>query len=102
MQLHFNNNFVDNLQHSDKKYYNLYHLDNIKQPFLEFNNIQIIDNGKIIHQHNILPQCENFNDLVNGQYKFNCDMYEQLIPLKYSVCKENNQLFLKSIEFTKF
>lgn len=102
MELHFNKQFLTNLEESNKKYYTEYSLDNINAPFLDKNYLEIVNNGKIIYSHTILPQCESFNDLEEGQYKFNCDMYEQLIPLKYSVRRENGQLNLNSVVFTQF
>ena len=43
---------------------------------------------------------QNYN-LNNGEYKFvDCDMYDDLLPLKYAIGKINDKLYLYYLKFT--
>jgi len=70
---------------------------------LQNNNfVQIVDeNGNEFFSYNINPNLENIQDiskkLSNNEYQFNCDMYEELIPFKYSIIKRDNDVHLKNI-----
>lgn len=40
------------------------------------------------------------DQLKDGEFKYNCDMYEDLIPLKYSVIKRDKDIYLYSLELS--
>ena len=110
MSLLLNNIKISNLNIENNKYYKKYCAENITSNSLlniqQTNCIQIIDNNEIIYEYNMIPIAEDFENILNnlneGEYRFNVDMYEDLIPLKYSVIKKNNKLLLLSFEHTIF
>jgi len=93
--LYLNNNNIGNLTINNTTYYKKYHLNNINNAMInenETNKICIKDNDEIIYEYDMIPIVENFNNLLNnlneGEYQFNMDMYDDLVPLKYSVIKK--------------
>lgn len=111
MSLLLNNINISKLDIEKYKYYIKYKINNInpdnsKIELKNVNNIKIINNDEIIYEYDMNPFVEDFENILSslneGEYKFNMDMYEDLVPLKYSVIKKNNNLFLYSVEHTIF
>ena len=111
MSLYLNNHKISKLEIENNKYYKKYKSSYI-QPnnniinITTTNSLKIIDKNEVIYEFNMNPIAEDFENVMNslndGEYRFNMDMYEDLVPLKYSVIKKNNNLFLYSIEHTIF
>ena len=100
MEIFLNNNLVG----TASKSFNSFILNDINQ-----SEITIIDLNKIneisikTKKFQINPLVDNLNVLVNkikdGEFIFNWDMYEY-IPLKYSLIKKDNKIFLHSVEIS--
>lgn len=100
MEIFLNNNLVG----TASKSFNSFILNDINQ-----SEITIIDLNKIneisikTKKFQINPLVDNLNVLVNklkdGEFIFNWDMYEY-IPLKYSLIKKENKIFLHSVEIS--
>ena len=100
MEIFLNNNLVG----TASKSFNSFILNDINQ-----SEITIIDLNKINEisfknkKFQINPLVDNLNVLVNklkdGEFIYNWDMYEY-IPLKYSLIKKDNKIFLHSVEIS--
>jgi len=114
MPVYFNNTKLEgyeNINNISKKI-KIYSIENISQNNSKINierenKIEFLnENGDLIFSTIISPHLENLENLAkslrNGEYTFNLDPYEQLIPLKYSIIKINNEIFLNSVEHCKF
>lgn len=111
MSLYLNNNKISNLEIENNKYYKKYKSSNIlpensKINITTTNSIKIVDKNEVIYEYNMNPISEDFENVMNclneGECRFNMDMYDDLVPLKYSVIKKNHNLFLYTIEHTIF
>ena len=109
--LYLNNIKVNNMITSKNKYYTKYSINNItdEHQIFELQNNKIVikdDNEETIYEYEMNPISENFENILKnlneGEFQFNIDMYEDLVPLKYSITKKNNQLLLHSLEHTIF
>ncbi len=66
---------------------------------LSFNNVISVNNKKY-NINWIVDSLQYFKDnLNNDEYKFNCDMYEE-IPFKYSIVKKNGDIYLYSVKIS--
>ena len=100
MEIFLNNNLVG----IASKSLNSFILNDINQ-----SEITIIDLNKIneisikTKKFQINPLVDNLNVLIDkineGEFIFNWDMYEY-IPLKYSLIKKDNKIFLHSVEIS--
>ena len=100
MEIFLNNNLVG----IASKSFNSFILKNIEE-----NDKTLIDTSKIneistkSNKFIIIPIADDLNDKVKkineGDFIFNWDIYES-IPLKYSIIKRNNKIFLHSIEIS--
>lgn len=114
MPVFFNNNLLEGSEsiNNISKKIKLYSLKNIKNNNSKIilsnnNSVQFLNKeGELIYSCNISPHLENLEILVkslqNGEYTFNTDPYEQLLPIKYSLIKNNGEIFLHSIEHCQF
>lgn len=70
------------------------------------NTIKIINsNGELIYEYIIYSNLENLehkkSELQENEFIYNIDPYEELTPIKYSIIKKNNKIYLKDLICTK-
>jgi len=83
--------------------------DSLKKYFTENRNLLFLDKENtitIINNNSILRTfyINLFTDLKikleENEIQYNTDMYEELIPLKYSIIKKDNNIYLNSVEIS--
>lgn len=64
------------------------------------NTITIINNDKILRTFYINLFTDLKIKLEENEIQYNTDMYEELVPLKYSIIKKDNNIYLNSVEIS--
>ena len=91
---------IEDIDTLDKKDKNTFLLSDKKDTLIQVKN----ENQTELFNYNInylIEGLENLRVLMkeNSQRFVNWDMYEELMPFKYSVVKKNSKLYLKSLKF---
>ncbi len=97
MEVYFNNILIGVSPKSSKTII-INNLQSDQKTLIQNNNV-LKCNNKIFNINDINDNLNYFrNKLNNEEFAFNTDMYESLIPLKYSIIKKNNDIYLYSVE----
>ena len=67
---------------------------------LYYQKYAIINNNSILRTFYINLFTDLKIKLEENEIQYNTDMYEELVPLKYSIIKKDNNIYLNSVEIS--
>jgi len=97
MEIFFNDNLIGVVPKSSKKISIKEIISDDKSLIRKNNRIKV--NEKEFYINEISDNLINLKNTLNEkEFQFNIDMYEELVPIKYSIIKKNNNIYLYSLE----
>lgn len=94
MEIYLNNNLLKISSKQSNKIF----VESDEMSKILNSNILVLNKRKF-YINEISDNLENIKkNLSDGEFCFNTDMYEELIPLKYSIIKKNNNIYLFTLE----